>query len=620
MQTADVVLSAIRKRGTEGRPLQRVYRQLFNRHLYLLAYGRIYRNAGATTPGPDTENVDGMSLERIEKIINLLKHERYAWKPVRRIYIEKKHSTKKRPLGIPGWSDKLVQEVIRLILEAYYEPQFSTHSHGFRPNRGCGTTLEEILYKWGGTKRFIEGDIKGCFDNIDHSTLMRILAEKIQDNRFLRLIAESLKAGYLEDWRWNPSLSGTPQGGIISPILANIYLDRLDRFVEDMLLPANNLGKDRRANTVYSAIVTRIHRENKGRHRTEELRRLRKLMRTIPALDHYDPKFRRLRYVRYADDFLLGFAGPHSEAEKIKELLRNFLRDNLKLEMSEEKTKITHARSSAARFLGYDVHTLYDDQKVANSRRSINGRTGLRVPYEVITEKCARYMRDGEPTHLAERLNSDVYDIIEQYQAEYRGIVEYYRKAYNLSNQMGRLKHVMEVSLSKTLASKLKISVGQVYGRFSQTLQTDEGPRKVLRHIVVRENKQPLIAQWGNVSLKWSKQAVIREPSLFSWGKRVQLIDRLLADTCELCGSQENVEVHHINHMKTLRKKGQGTPPQWVVWMAARHRKTIVVCRACHNDIHKGRSTVAPFPKDTGEPDNGKLLSPVRRGADGKVA
>jgi len=619
MQTADVVLSAIRKRGTEGRPLQRVYRQLFNRHLYLLAYGRIYRNAGATTPGPDTETVDGMSLERIEKITNLLRHERYTWKPVRRVYIEKQYSTKKRPLGIPGWSDKLVQEVIRLILEAYYEPQFSTRSHGFRPNRGCGTALEEILYKWDGTKWFIEGDIKGCFDNLDHTILMEILAEKIQDNRFLRLIAEALKAGYLEDWRWNPSLSGTPQGGIVSPILANIYLDRLDRFVENTLLPAYNQGTHRRVNRAYETIRQRIADRAQSGYKAEELPQLHKLKRMIPSLDPYDPEFRRLRYIRYADDFLLGFAGPHSEAEKIKELLRDFLRDSLKLEMSEEKTKITHARSNAARFLGYDVHILQDDHKVTNGRRAVNGKPGLRIPFAVITEKCARYMRGDNPVHRAELLNCDVYDIIEQYQTEYRGIVEYYRKAYNL-HKMSRLKQVMEVSLTKTLAHKLKISVRQVYRQFSQSLPTDDGPRKVLQHTVARDNQRPFTAQWGNVSLKWNKQATVREPLRFPWSERVQLIDRLLADTCELCGSQVNVEVHHINHMKTLRKKGQGTPPQWVVWMAARQRKTIVVCRGCHNDIHKGRSTVTPFPKDTGEPDDGKLSSPVRRGADGKVA
>jgi group II intron reverse transcriptase/maturase len=612
MQSAEVVLSAIRKCGSENEPLQRVYRQLFNRELYLLAYGRIYRNAGATTPGPDSETVDGMSLERIDKVIALIRHERYAWKPVRRVYIEKKSSTKKRPLGIPGWSDKLVQEVIRLILEAYYEPQFSNRSHGFRPNRGCGTALQEILYKWDGTKWFIEGDIKGCFDNIDHATLMSILAEKIQDNRFLRLISESLKAGYLEDWRWNPTLSGTPQGGIISPILANIYLDRLDKFVEDKLLPTYNQGENRRKNKPYKAINYQIARAGNG-HNMEKLAQLQKLKQTTPCLDPYDPNFRRLRYIRYADDFLLGYAGPQSEAEKIKELLRDFLRDNLKLEMSEEKTKITHARSDAARFLGYEVHTMHDDRKRTNGRRAINGRIGLKVPYEVITEKCARYTQNGKPVHLPERLHCDVFDIIEQYQAEYRGFVEYYRRAHNLST-VGKLNWVMQVSLVKTLANKLRISQSQVYERFAQNIQSDEGPRRVLRHEVARDGKQPLIAQWGNISLKWNKRADIQEPTRFPWDERVQLIDRLLADTCELCGSQENVEVHHINHIKSLWKDGRKAPEPWKVWMASRRRKTIVVCRAHHKDIHFGRSTVVPFPKNTGEPDDQKWSSPVRRG------
>jgi len=450
-------------------------------------------------------------------------------------------------------------------------------------------------------------------------SVMGLLAEKVQDNRFLRLIAGALKAGYLEDWRWNPSLSGTPQGGILSPILANIYLDRLDKFVENTLLPAHNLGKRRRFNKAYNILLAQIQNRKRRGHKIEELHQLYKRIRATPSVDTYDPEFRRLRYIRYADDFLLGFAGPHQEAEKIKGHLRDFLRDNLKLEMSEEKTKITHARSKAARFLGHDVHTIHNDQKVTKGRRVVNGTPGLKVPQATITEKCARYMQGGKPVHRAELLNSDVYDILEQYQAEYRGIVEYYRLAYNLS-KIGRLKHVMEVSLTKTLAHKLKISVSRVYKRFAQSLPTDEGPRKVLRHTVARENKPPLVAQWGNISLKWSKRASVQEPTRIPWNKHVQLIDRLLADTCELCGSRENVEVHHINHMKTLRKKGRVAPPQWVIWMASRRRKTIVVCRACHHDIHKGKSTMAPFPMNTGEPDDGKLSSPVRRGADGKVS
>jgi group II intron reverse transcriptase/maturase len=225
MRDADTILTIIRERGGRGLPLEDVYRQLYNPALYLRAYGRIYRNDGAMTHGVTAETVDGMSLEKIQAIIESLKAERYRWTPVRRTYIEKKGSTKLRPLGIPTWSDKLLQEVVRSLLEAYYEPQFSPSSHGFRPGLGCHTALTTIQRRWSATTWFIEGDISKCFDNLGHSTLLAILSEKIHDNRFLRLIENLLKAGYLEDWKYGHTFSGTPQGGVASPILSNIYLD-----------------------------------------------------------------------------------------------------------------------------------------------------------------------------------------------------------------------------------------------------------------------------------------------------------------------------------------------------------------------------------------------------------
>ncbi len=251
MRIAETVLGIIRERGQRGLPLEDIYRQLFNPALYLRAYGRLYRRDGAMTRGSTAETVDEMSLAKIRAIIEAVRHERYRWTPVRRTYIPKKNG-KLRPLGIPTWSDKLLQEVIRSILEAYYEPQFSPSSHGFRPNRGCHTALWEIDQHWMGTAWFIEGDIKGCFDNIDHEVMLSILAEKLHDNRLLRLIASLLKAGYLEDWRYHSTLSGTPQGGVVSPILANIYLDQLDQFVEHELLPAHNRGAQRDDNPAYT--------------------------------------------------------------------------------------------------------------------------------------------------------------------------------------------------------------------------------------------------------------------------------------------------------------------------------------------------------------------------------
>lgn len=253
MQDAVTVLDVIGKRGARGLPVERLYRQMFNPQLYLMAYGKLYANKGAMTPGVSGETVDGMSLAKIGAIIGALRAERYRWQPVKRVYIPKKNG-KKRPLGLPAWSDKLVAEVVRLLLEAYYEPQFSGRSHGFRPARGCHTALSEVVEVWKGTHWFIEGDISDCFGSLDHEIMIKILAEKIHDGRFLRLIGHMLKAGYLEDWRWHATLSGSPQGGIASPVLSNIYLDRLDQYVEQRLLPEYNLGRRRRPNRAYQVV------------------------------------------------------------------------------------------------------------------------------------------------------------------------------------------------------------------------------------------------------------------------------------------------------------------------------------------------------------------------------
>jgi group II intron reverse transcriptase/maturase len=213
MQDAETVLSVLRERGGKGLPLTQLYRQMFNKNLYLLAYGRIYANQGAMTPGASAETADGMSEAKIDQIIEAMRHERYRFAPARRVLIPKKNG-KMRPLGLPSWSDKLVGEVVRLLLEAYYEPQFSDHSHGFRKGRGCHTALRKVHETWTGTVWFIEGDISDCFGSTSHEILMKILAEKISDNRFLRLIRNMLKAGYMEDWQYHETLSGTPQGGL----------------------------------------------------------------------------------------------------------------------------------------------------------------------------------------------------------------------------------------------------------------------------------------------------------------------------------------------------------------------------------------------------------------------
>jgi group II intron reverse transcriptase/maturase len=588
MQTAEAALTAIQRLGQKGLPLERVYRLLFNPELYMTAYGRLARNAGALTPGSTPETVDGMSRVKVEAIIEELRHEQFRWTPVRRTYIEKKNSTKKRPLGLPTWTDKLVQEVIRLILDTYYEPQFSPHSHGFRAGRGCHTALSEVYYNWRGTTWFIEGDISGCFDSLNHDVLIELLSERIKDGRFLRLICGLLDAGYLEEWKHHATLSGAPQGSVVSPLLANVYLNELDRFVERTLVPAYNRGDRRKDNRAYQALHTRIRYWEK-RSGWDRVKALREEYRRTPSKDPDDPAYRRLKYVRYADDFLLGFCGPKAEAEEVKQQLTAFLRERLKLQLSEQKTLITHARTGAARFLGYEVTILdADDQRDAKGNRNINGQVGLRVPADVIRDKGIPYRRGGKPMRRPELTSNDAYSIVAQYQAEYRGVVEYYRMAFNL-HRMAALKRTMEISLSKTLASKLRCSCNAVWCRYGAVAEIHGKRYRVLEISVPREGKAALVAKWGGISLKFRTKGVTLDdaPSRV-WNRRSEIVERLLAGTCERCGSQEDVQVHHVRKLADLAKPGRRTAPEWARLMSARRRKTLVVCRKCHEGIHAG--------------------------------
>ena len=588
MRTAETVLNVISDRGKRGLPLEDIYRQLYNRELYLRAYGRLYSNQGAMTRGTTADTVDGMSLAKIDRLIDALRHERFRWTPVRRVNIPKPNG-KTRPLGIPTWTDKLLQEVIRMILEAYYEPQFSEHSHGFRPGRGCHTALSDVVNHWTGTRWFVEGDIKGCFDNIDHEVLLSVLGEKLHDNRFLRLLKHLLKAGYMEDWKYGHTLSGTPQGGVVSPILANIYLDRLDQFVETVLIPAHTRGRKRRANPAWTAVRRQMARQRKsGNHQV--VRQLRRQMHQLPSNDPYDPGYRRLRYVRYADDFVLGYSGSRAEAEQMKESLETFLRDTLKLELSREKTLVTHATSQAAGFLGYEiVNQQANDKLDRNGRRKVNGRIGLRVPAKVIEKHCRAYMRNGKPDNRPRLLHDEDFSIVSRYQAEFRGVVEYYLLALNVFH-LGKLQWVMGKSLAKTLATKHKTTSRKIFRRYKGAVLTEHGERACLKVEVQRGNgKRPLVARFGGIPLKRKQEAVLvdRQPDRRRFESN-ELIRRLLADKCELCGSTADIQVHHVRALRDLKVKGQGQKPLWVHVMAARRRKTLVVCRPCHLDAHGG--------------------------------
>jgi group II intron reverse transcriptase/maturase len=591
MQNAETVLGVLRERGRRALSLNELYRQLFNPELYLLAYGRIYANEGAMTPGVTRETGDGMSMDKIAMIIDRMRHERYRFTPVRRVHIPKKDG-KTRPLGMPTWSDKLVGEVVRLLLEAYYEPTFSDRSHGFRPGRGCHTALREVVNTWKGTTWFIEGDISDCFGSLDHRVMLNILAEKIHDNRFLRLVRNMLQAGYLEDWIWNATLSGAPQGGVTSPILSNIYLDRLDRYVETVLIPRHTRGTVRAYNPDYTRRrQAAADARRRGDHVTARQRR--RHVRRLPSGDPYDPGYRRLRYVRYADDILLGFTGPKIEAELIKADLAEFLRNDLALELSEPKTLITHGRTSAARFLGYEITVQHNDHKISHGGRTVNGMIGLRVPRAMIREKCAPYQQFGQPECRTDQADWSDYHIVADYGSKYRGIVQYYLLAINVS-ALRRLRWFMETSMLKTLALKHKSSVHKITTRHKVTIATPHGPRTCFEAKAQREaGKKPLVARFGDITLKRQKRAVINDRPI---GRiiypRKELTQRLRKGKCEICGQPDRIQVHQIRKLTDLNPPG--TPqPDWTKIMAKRRRKTLIVCHTCHDTIHNRKPATA---------------------------
>lgn len=590
MRNAETVLAIIRERGKRGLPLEDVYRMLYNPDLYLRAYARLYSNKGAMTKGTTGETVDSMSRAKIDRLIGELRQERYRWAPVRRVYIPKKKGGK-RPLGLPTWSDKLLQEVMRSILEAYYEPQMSKHSHGFRSGRGCHTALQEVQTKWTGVRWFVEGDIAKFFDTMGHEVLLAILGEKLHDQRFLRLVRHLLQSGYLEEWKLNKTLSGCPQGGVISPILSNIYLDKLDQYVEQALIPAYTRGEKRAANPPYETLRAK-ERGRKRQGKVEEAKALRKQYQQLPSYDPHDETYRRLYYVRYADDTLFGFAGPRHEAEEIKRKLGQVLREMLKLEMSEEKTLITQASTQPARFLNYHIMNQQNDAKHAKKRRSANGRIGLLVPPDVLESKCAPYLQGGKPSHRPAMLQDDDFTIIERYQQEYRGIVQYYLLAHNVS-WFWKLHWIARVSLLKTLACKHKTGTSAMLRKYRASFQAANGTTyNCLEIQVPREEKKPLVARFGGIPLRRQPMAILVDQiPLYQRSERNELIKRLLADKCELCGSREDVEVHHIHQLADLKERRGKERPRWVRIMAARRRKTLVVCRLCHQAIHLGQPT-----------------------------
>lgn len=571
----------------------RLYRYLLRPDIYYVAYQHLYSNKGAGTKGVTDDTADGFSEIYIENIIEALKNEMYQPKPVRRTYI-KKSNGKMRPLGLPVFTDKLIQEAIRMILEAIYEPIFSDYSHGFRPARSCHTALAQIKKEFTGARWFIEGDIKGCFDNINHAVLVEIINQKIKDARFLKLIRSFLKAGYMEDWKYHKTYSGCPQGGIISPILANIYLNELDRHVMK-IKKEFDLATKARYTPEYTKLVglrQRLHNKIKNSNGIEreklieEYKSATAQMLKLPAKQCDDKK---IKYVRYADDFLIAVNGNRQDCEKIKQELTEFISTTLKMELSQEKTLITHS-NTPARFLGYDVRVRRDQQikpKGKFKTRSMNNKVELSIPFKDKIEKflfsngIVKQRSDNgklEPIHRPQLLNRTDLEIVTIYNAELRGICNYYGLASNF-NKLIYFNYLMEYSCLKTLAGKHRSKVSKI-----RAMYKDGTGKWAIPYETKTVIKKMYFANYADCKGKKFTDIVPQTAKNYSHDVTT-LESRLKAKICEVCGCTESdrYEIHHVNKVKNLKGKSE-----WEKIMIAKRRKTIVVCHKCHMAIHHG--------------------------------
>lgn len=591
-------LLSIMKRDKRGR-YTRLYKLICQKELLLAGYNKIKSNPGNLTPGTDGKTLDGIDMKWFEKIIQELKSESFKFTSVKRILIPKKNG-KLRPLGIPNIRDKIVQQAMLMILEQIYEPIFSNLSFGFRPNRSTHSALREISH-WNGTTWAIEGDIKGFFDNINHNRLVKLLCNKINDQQFIDLIWKLLRAGYLEGNSFKVSSLGVPQGGIVSPMLSNIYLHEFDIFMENIIenrsSKVTNISKVNPEMTKFSAKLGQLndlYQVNKDKEILKEIRKIRSEHSLKPSRIRTGV---RIRYVRYADDWVVGIIGPKSLAIQLKQEIANFLKENLELELSSEKTLITHLTSKKARFLG----VLFFIQ-----RKTVPGKVVWRkirdniVPSRVNHSRIIFHMPTLEilenlqdkgfiknkivngkqikvPNAITKWIFLDHRSIILRYNSVINGIYSYYSFVDNKTQIWSIINLFLKHSCAKTLSRKFNLhSRAQAFKKFGSYLTAPIMLNKKTIGLNIR-NTYKRKANDLNKSFPITYDPL----ESLNWRLRTQIS---ILDPCWICGSENNIQMHHVKHIRKGGIKSSG----FLALMSQLNRKQIPVCQSCHVKIHKG--------------------------------
>lgn len=548
--------------------VDKLYNLLYDKELFYAAYNSLKSKPGNMTPGINPTTLDGISEEEVTKIINSLKEGTFQFSPGRRVYIPKDNGGE-RPLTIAPPRDKLVQECIRMILETIYEPSFHPSSHGFRPNRSCHTALKEIWQKSGMAKWFIEGDISKCFDSIAHHKLMNILEIRIQDKRFLDLIRKALNAGYMEFRKYSHSIAGTPQGSIVSPILANIFLNELDWYME-AIKKEFNVGSKATVNPEYKRLSSRKDRSDS----VTEKQKLHKQLLSIPSKLQIDPNFKKLEFVRYADDWIIGVRGSLEDCKYLVNKLETFISDEMGLVLSKEKTKITNANSEIAKFLsvniGRKVHRTFTNNN-GIIRRNVNNLR-LTAPMLSIVKKLRvnGFLKENTPYPKFIWMGEHKDAIILLYNSVYRDIINYYRFSDNFNQMSSRVYYILKNSCARLLAAKFKLSQAKIYAKYGKTLKGND------KHAFIQIS----------LGIRTNAFSVRTDDTLFRFNAEGISKASLEGLVCSICDSDYRIEMHHVRMMKDLDPKKS----QIDRLMIKRRRKQIPLCRNCHMSYHGGNN------------------------------
>ena len=588
---------------------QQLYRLLYSEELYIMAYDNLRSNYGAMTAGISglRGTADGMNMDIIRKVILSLKDQSYQPKPARRVYIPKANG-KQRPLGMPDFKDKLVQEGVKIILTCIYDssvnPTFRPSSYGFRKGLGCHHALKRGYETFEGCAWIIKADVKAFFDEVDHHILINLLKKRINDQRFINLIWKLLRCGYMENGQLHKPKKGTPQGGNVSPILANIYLHEFDLFIEELQSKQGTVMKKNPDYSRESSTLRRAKNKVKSSSRFDDenyadkvnlVNQLDKRLRTIPSLIVAAPNKAVFSYIRYADDWILGLKCTKAVAKDIYDQCEKFFQTKLALKWNKEKSTLSRSTDRDFEFLGVNMHFVNPKQVRVIKKKS---KTGNPYKFRSVPINTMHYLINAQnifnrlrkkgfvdgnnkPISNKKMINQDIVDIVKTFQSTMRGIINYYRFVHNVQ-QLNHIYYVLFVSLCKTLAHKGKTRKRQIMKKY-------EVGRKLVFRYGVNRQKELIVPFYGGLN---------RDVKAFQIRKIFDDLDPipktrfvstaalwLRIGICGLCGNKGATEMHHVRHVRRQGQKYQGFDKV----LNYINRKQIPLCHSCHQKVHSGQ-------------------------------